>query len=95
MDKDSGFEIIREMIADGESKARICQELISQDVPASTAYRWAQEAMPKRPSTKSAGLEALEAAQHVLYCAIAEEDHKKILEASKTVATIEKALLSR
>ena len=76
MDKDSGFEIIREMIADGESKMGICEELKSQGVPSSTAYRWTQEAMPKRPSSKSAGLEALEAAQHVLYCAIAEEDHK-------------------
>lgn len=95
MDREAGFEIIREMIADGESKARICQELISQDVPASTAYRWAQEAMPQRSSSKSAGLEALEAAQHVLYCALAEDDHKKIIEASKAVAMIEKTLATR
>jgi|DEB0MinimDraft_6_1074348.scaffolds.fasta_scaffold198802_2 hypothetical protein len=95
MDKDSGFEIIREMIADGESKMGICEELKSQGVPNTTAYRWVNELLPQRSSTKSAGLEALEAAQHVLYCAIAEEDHKKILDASKTVATIEKALLSR
>jgi len=94
MDKESGQAIIREMIADGESKARICQELTSQDVPTTTAYRWVNELMPQRAS-RSAGLEALEAAQHVLYCALADDDHKKILEASKTVATIEKALLSR
>lgn len=95
LSQDAAIAVINEMVQDGCTRAEICSELVEQGAARASAYRWTREHFRVEEKFRSAGLQALEAAMHVLHCALADDDGEAIITAAKAVASIEKSVKSR